>query len=69
MVIRFTVGMSVTLEEVPGAQLLGAMGAHKVLRVPGLAQGGDNLTDNGFLAGVAASLLGSVYSLTAHVCL
>lgn len=36
MVVRFAVRMTVALEEVPGAQLLAAMVARKVLRMPGL---------------------------------
>jgi hypothetical protein len=42
------------------------MVARKVLRMPGLAQGGDHLTHNRFVAGIAAPLLGGVDSLTAH---
>lgn len=69
VVIRFAVRVAVALEEVARAQLLGAVGAHEVLRVPGLAERGDDLADDGLLAGAAASLLGCVDSLAAHVCL
>lgn len=43
MVIRLAVGPAVTLEEVPRAQLLVAVSAREVLRVPGAAQGRDHL--------------------------
>lgn len=44
MVVLLTVGLSVPLEEVPGPDLLLAVGAHKVLGVPCLPHGGHNLT-------------------------
>lgn len=44
MVVLFTVGLSVPLEEVPGSNLFLAVGAHKVLGVPCLPHGGHNLT-------------------------
>lgn len=67
MVVWFAIRMTVALEEVPGAQLLATMVARKVLRMPGLAQRGDHLTDDRFVTSVAASLLGSGYSLAAHI--
>lgn len=69
MVVRLAVGLPVALEEVPRAQLLGAVGAGEVLRVPGLPQRGDDLPDDGLLAGAAAALLAGGDSLAAHVCL
>lgn len=69
MVVGLAVRLTLPLEEVPGAQFLAAMGAGEVLRMPGFSQSGDDLPDNGFVAGVAASLLAGVDSLTAHVCL
>lgn len=68
VIIRLAVWPAVLLEEVPRAQLLGAMSASEVLRMPSAAQRCDHLSDDGFLASVAASLLGSLYSLSAHVC-
>lgn len=67
MVIRLAVRFPVALEEVPRAQLLGAMGAGEVLRMPGLSQGGDYLAHDGFLAGAAAALLAGIDSLATHV--
>lgn len=68
VVVRLAVGPAVALEEVPGAQLLVAVSAGEVLRVPRATQRGDDLSDDGLIAGVAASLLGGLYSLAAHVC-
>lgn len=69
MVVGLAVGLPVSLEEVPGAQLLRAVGAREVLRVPRLPQRGDDLAHYGLLAGVAAAFLARVDSLAAHVCL
>lgn len=44
MVVLFTVGLSVPLEEIPGANLFLAVGAHEVLGVPCLPHGGHDLT-------------------------
>ncbi len=43
MVIRLAVRLSVTLKEVPGADLLLTVCAHKVFRVPCAAHGGHHL--------------------------
>lgn len=67
VVIRLAVRMSIPLEEVPGAQLLRTMSTSEVFRMPGLAEGGDNLADDRLIAGAATTLLGGVHSLTAHV--
>ncbi len=69
MVIGFAVRMPVAFEEVAGAQLLVAMGADKMLRVPGFAKGRDHLADDGLVAGAAASLLGRIDALSVHVSL
>jgi len=69
VIVGLAVRLALPLEEVPGAQFLGAMGAGEMLRMPRLAQGGDDLAYDGFFAGAAASLLAGVYSLTAHVCI
>lgn len=69
MVVWFTVRVSITFEEVPGTQFLVAMIAGKMLRMPGLAQGCDDLANDWLVAGVAASLLCSSNSLAAHVSL
>lgn len=53
VVVLFTVGLSVPLEEVPGANLFLAVGAHKVLGVPCLPHGSHHLPSNGLLAGSA----------------
>lgn len=67
VVIGLAVGEAVALKEVAGAQLLAAVVARKVLRMPGLAQGGDHLADNWLLACIAAALLYSVDSLATHI--
>lgn len=67
MVIRLAVGVSIALEEVSGAQLLVAVVTCKVLRMPGLAERGNNLSDDRLVASIAASLLGGIDSLAAHV--
>lgn len=69
VVVRLAVGLPIPFEEVPRAQLLGAMGAGEVLRVPGLAQCGYNLPYDRFIAGVAAPLLTGVDPLSAHISL
>ena len=43
VIVLFTVGLPVPLKEVPGSDLLLAVGADKVLRVPRLSHGGHNL--------------------------
>lgn len=67
MVIGLAVGVSIPLEEVPGAQLLVAVVASEVLRVPSLAEGRYNLPYDGLIACIAAPLLGGIDSLAAHV--
>lgn len=69
VVVGLAEGLAVALEKVARAQLLGAVGAGEVFRVPGLAQRGDHLSDNGLLAGAAAALLARVDTLATHVCL
>lgn len=56
VVIRLTVRLSITLEEVPGADLLLTVSAHKVFRVPRAAHGSDHLSYDGLTAGTANSL-------------
>lgn len=100
MVVGLAVGPSITLEEIPRAELLVAVSAGEVLGVPRPPQRGDDLhrtvrkhvflytvslgfhynpilgefqvdqhlSDDGFFASVAASLLRGLYSLAAHVC-
>lgn len=98
MIVRLAVRVTLPLEEVPRAQLLVAVSACEVFRMPRLAQGryhlcskniirsrriiqppeivqafGNHdaadgyLAHDGLLAGVAASLLGRVDTLAAHV--
>lgn len=67
VVVGLAVRLPIALEEIPRAELLGAVRAGEVLRVPGLTQGRNDLPDDGFLAGVAAALLAGVHALTAHV--
>jgi len=67
VVVRFAIGEAVALEEIAGSQLLAAVVARKVLRMPGLAQGGDHLAHNGLLAGIAAALLHGIDSLATHI--
>lgn len=69
MVVRFAVRMTVTFEEVTGAQLLFAVTAEEVLRVPGLAQRRYHLADDRLVARITASLLGRVHTLAVHVSL
>lgn len=51
VVVFLTVRLPLTLKEVPGADLLLTVGAHKVLRVPRSAHGSHHLSSNRFLAG------------------
>lgn len=67
VVVLLAVGLSIALEKVARAQLLAAVAASKVLRVPGLAQGRDHLTNDRLLAGVAAALLRCCDPTTAHI--
>ena len=67
MVVRLAVRIAVPLEEVPRAQLLRAVIAREVLRMPSLAKGRNDLADDRLIARVAASLLGRVNSLAAHI--
>lgn len=67
MIIGFTVRESIAFKEVTCAQLLTAMIACKMLRMPCLAQCSDHLTNNGFLACIAATLLYCVNTLTTHI--
>lgn len=67
MVVLFAVGETIAFEEVACAQFLVAVVASEVLWMPGLAQGSNHLTHNGFLAGIAAALLYSVDTLTIHI--
>lgn len=69
MVIRLAVRMAVAFEEVTGAELLFAVAAQEVLRVPGFAQRRYHLADYRLVARVAASLLGRVHTLAVHVSL
>lgn len=67
MIVLLAVWSAVTLEEVLGAQLLVAVGACEMLRVPGLAQGCDHPPNDGFVAGGAAALLCGGNALLSHV--
>lgn len=67
MVVLLAIRLAVALKEVLGAQLLAAVVAGKVFRVPGLAQGRDHLANNRLLAGIAAALLCGRHSSSAHV--
>lgn len=67
MIVGLTVGETITFEEVACTQLLATMIASEVLRMPCLAQGGYDLTHNGLLACIAATLLHSVDTLTTHI--
>lgn len=67
VVVLLAVGLSIALKEVARAQLLAAVAASKVLRVPGLAQGRDDLTNDRLLASVAAALLRCCDPTAAHV--
>lgn len=69
MIVGLAVGISVALKEVARAQLLGAVRAGEVLRMPRLAQGGDHLAHYRLVARAATALLCCVYSLSTHVCL
>lgn len=66
MIVWFAVRPSVAFEEVPGAQLLRAVGTRKVLRVPRLAQGRYHLANDGFVARGATSFLCRVHALSVH---
>lgn len=64
MIVSFAVRIAVALEEVSRAQLLIAVIAREVLRMPCLAQGCDHLTDNRLIARITASFLHRIDSLT-----
>lgn len=51
VIVLLAVRLALALKEVPGAYLFLAVGAHKMLRVPCSAHGGDHLSHDGFLAG------------------
>lgn len=53
VIVLFTVGLSIPLKEVPGPDLLLAVGADEVLRVPRLPHGCHDLSSDGLLAGPA----------------
>lgn len=53
VIVLFTVRLSIPLKEVPGSDLLLAVGADEVLRVPRLPHGSHDLPGDGLLAGPA----------------
>jgi uncharacterized DUF497 family protein len=67
MIVGFTIRTSVALEEVPRAELLRAMGAREVLRMPRPSERRDDLTDDRLVASAAASLLCRCHALARHV--
>ncbi|KYN27217.1 hypothetical protein ALC57_03561 [Trachymyrmex cornetzi] len=70
MIVRFAIRMTFPLEEVPCTQLLVAVSTCEVFWMPRLAQGRYHLRSKNiikFLAGAAASFLGCVDTLAAHV--
>lgn len=67
MVVRLAVGMAVPFEEIPSPQLLVAVGAHEMFRVPCLAEGRYHLADDRLIARRTASFLSRVDALFAHV--
>lgn len=69
VVVRFAIRFPIAFEEIPSAQFLGAMRASEMLWMPSLSQRGDDLSDDGFFAGAAASLLAGGDTLAAHICL
>jgi hypothetical protein len=66
MIIWFTIRKTVPFKKVTCTQLLVAMVTRKVLWMPGLAQSGDHLSNNWFVASVTTPLLGGIHPLTAH---
>lgn len=67
VVVRFAVRPAFAFEEIPGAQLLGTVVAREVLRVPRLAQGRDDLADDGLVARGATAFLRRVHALSVHL--
>lgn len=67
VVVRLAVRPSFALEEVARAQLLVAVVADKVLRVPRLAQSRNHLANDGFVARGAAPFLRRVHALSVHL--
>lgn len=67
VIIGLTVRVAVALEEVPRAKLLVAVATGKVFRVPRFPEGRYHLSDDRFVAGIAAALLRCVHTLAAHV--
>lgn len=64
VVVSFAVWISIALEEVSRAELLIAVIARKVLRMPCLAECSDHLTDNRLIACIAAAFLHRIDSLS-----
>lgn len=67
MIVRFAVRMTLPLEEVPCTQLLVAVSTCEMFWMPRLAQCRYHLAHDRLLAGAAASFLGCVDTLAAHV--
>jgi len=67
VIVRFAVRPSFALEKIARAQLLGAVVAREVFRVPSLAQRRDHLPDDSLVARRATSLLSSVHTLSVHL--
>lgn len=67
VIIGLAVRVSVPLEEVPRTQLLVAVIASKVLRMPSFSKSRNHLADDRFLARVTAALLRCGYPLATHV--
>jgi hypothetical protein len=64
VVVSLAIWISIAFEEVSRAKLLIAVIASEMLWMPSLAQSGDHLTHDGFVASVAATFLHSVHTLT-----
>ena len=67
MIILFTVRLAIMLIEGGTAQLHLTVHACKVLRMPRLLHGIDNLSKDGFLAGSTDTLGRGVHTLSVHV--
>jgi len=67
VIVWFAVRPSVAFEEIPRAQLLRAVRARKVLRVPRLAQRRYHLADDRLVARGATAFLRRVHALSVHL--
>lgn len=67
MIVGLAIWKTVAFKEITCTQFLATMIAGEMLRMPCLAQRGNHLTNNRFLACIAAALLHRIDTLTTHI--